>query len=52
MQRTLISVLFRPACNMLRQLDSRLRGNDGLFAFIVIPAAAGIQSIQKTHYIS
>jgi len=25
-------------------LDPRLRGDDGLFAFIVIPAQAGIQS--------
>jgi hypothetical protein len=29
----------------LEELDSRLRGNDGAFAFIVFPAQAGIQDI-------
>jgi len=36
----------------LDELDPRLRGDDGLFVFIVIPAQAGIQSAWKMHYIS
>ncbi len=36
----------------LDELDPRLRGDDGSFTFFVIPAAAGIQSIQKTHYLN
>jgi hypothetical protein len=30
----------------LEELDSRLRGNDGAFTFIVFPAQAGIQDIK------
>jgi len=29
--------------NQLEELDSRLRGNDESFAFVVFPAQAGIQ---------
>ncbi len=34
----------------LDELDSRLREDDELFAFIVIPAQTGIQSIDKTYH--
>ncbi len=49
LNRPELTVSVRTPANIMRflnTLDPRLRGDDGLFALIVIPAQAGIQFVR------